>query len=79
MYDVTDYGLNLSSSIQSEPNRSLDTFSNARLWSQEINQKAPANVKKLLVGKNSDLTANKVVEYTTAKVLPFTSVHPFSY
>ena len=39
-------------------------------WLNEIDRYANENVNKLLVGNKSDLTAKKVVDYQTAKVLP---------
>ncbi len=37
-------------------------------WLQQINALASENVNKLLIGNKCDLTAERVVEYTTAKV-----------
>jgi Ras-related protein Rab-1A len=52
VYDVTDQ----------------ESFNNVKLWLNEIDRYASENVNKLLVGNKSDLTANKVVSYETAKV-----------
>lgn len=43
-----------------------DSFSNVKQWLEEIDRYACDNVNKLLVGNKCDLTAKKVVEYTTA-------------
>lgn len=45
-----------------------DSFNNVKQWLSEIDRYASENVNKLLVGNKSDLTANKVVSYETAKV-----------
>ena len=52
VYDVTDQ----------------ESFNNVKQWLNEIDRYASDNVNKLLVGNKSDLTANKVVSYETAKV-----------
>ena len=52
VYDVTDQ----------------ESFNNVKQWLNEIDRYASENVNKLLVGNKSDLTANKVVSYETAKV-----------
>ena len=46
-----------------------ESFNNVKQWLNEIDRYASDNVNKLLVGNKSDLTANKVVSYETAKVL----------
>jgi len=51
VYDVTD----------------LESFSNVKHWLHEIDRYYCDNVNKLLVGNKCDLTAKKVVDYTTAK------------
>ncbi|CAN1241901.1 Ras-related protein RABD2a [Linum perenne] len=51
VYDVTDE----------------ESFNNVKQWLSEIDRYATENVNKLLVGNKSDLTANKVVSYETAK------------
>ncbi|CAN1259165.1 Ras-related protein RABD2c [Linum perenne] len=51
VYDVTD----------------LESFNNVKQWLSEIDRYASENVNKLLVGNKSDLTANRVVPYETAK------------
>ncbi|CAN0908386.1 GTP-binding protein YPTM2 [Linum grandiflorum] len=51
VYDVTDQ----------------ESFNNVKQWLSEIDRYASENVNKLLVGNKSDLTANKVVSYETAK------------
>ncbi|XP_042405828.1 GTP-binding protein YPTM2 isoform X1 [Zingiber officinale] len=51
VYDVTDQ----------------ESFNNVKTWLNEIDRYASDNVNKLLVGNKSDLTANKVVSYETAK------------
>ncbi|GMM49851.1 Rab family GTPase [Starmerella bacillaris] len=51
VYDVTD----------------MDSFNNVKQWFQEIDRYATEGVTKLLVGNKSDLTAQKVVDYNTAK------------
>ncbi|KAF3972683.1 hypothetical protein CMV_003830 [Castanea mollissima] len=62
VYDVTDQ----------------ESFNNVKQWLSEIDRYASENVNKLLVGNKSDLTANKVVSYETAKAfaneigIPFT-------
>jgi GTPase SAR1 family protein len=53
VYDVTDQ----------------ESFNNVKQWLNEIDRYASENVNKLLVGNKSDLTANKVVSYETAKVI----------
>lgn len=55
VYDVTDQ----------------ESFNNVKQWLSEIDRYASENVNKLLVGNKSDLTANKVVSYETAKVEPW--------
>lgn len=45
-----------------------ESFNNVKQWLSEIDRYASENVNKLLVGNKSDLTANKVVSYETAKV-----------
>ena len=52
VYDVTDQ----------------ESFDNVKQWLNEIDRYASENVNKVLVGNKSDLTANKVVSYETAKV-----------
>ncbi|CAN1259166.1 Ras-related protein RABD2b [Linum perenne] len=54
VYDVTD----------------LESFNNVKQWLSEIDRYASENVNKLLVGNKSDLTANRVVPYETAKTQP---------
>uniref|UniRef100_A0A6N2MGH9 Uncharacterized protein n=1 Tax=Salix viminalis TaxID=40686 RepID=A0A6N2MGH9_SALVM len=44
-----------------------ESFNNVKQWLNEIDRYASDNVNKLLVGNKSDLTANKVVSYETAK------------
>lgn len=39
-----------------------------RQWLNEIDRYATPNVNKILVGNKSDLVANRVVSYETAKV-----------
>ncbi|KAH9300567.1 hypothetical protein KI387_012150, partial [Taxus chinensis] len=51
VYDVTD----------------LESFNNVKQWLNEIDRYASENVNKLLVGNKCDLTANRAVEYETAK------------
>ncbi|KAK2983841.1 hypothetical protein RJ640_008517, partial [Escallonia rubra] len=51
VYDVTDQ----------------ESFNNVKQWLSEIDRYAGENVNKLLVGNKSDMTANKVVSYETAK------------
>ncbi|KAB5564683.1 hypothetical protein DKX38_004737 [Salix brachista] len=51
VYDVTDQ----------------ESFDNVKQWLNEIDRYASENVNKVLVGNKSDLTANKVVSYETAK------------
>ncbi|KAK3028905.1 hypothetical protein RJ639_039914, partial [Escallonia herrerae] len=51
VYDVTDQ----------------ESFNNVKQWLSEIDRYAGDNVNKLLVGNKSDMTANKVVSYETAK------------
>ncbi|KAF9687658.1 hypothetical protein SADUNF_Sadunf02G0116000 [Salix dunnii] len=51
VYDVTDQ----------------ESFNNVKQWLNEIDRYASDNVNKLLVGNKSDLTANRVVSYETAK------------
>eukprot|EP00252_Welwitschia_mirabilis_P001872 TRINITY_DN1183_c0_g3_i1.p1 TRINITY_DN1183_c0_g3~~TRINITY_DN1183_c0_g3_i1.p1 ORF type:complete len:204 (+),score=48.02 TRINITY_DN1183_c0_g3_i1:292-903(+) len=51
VYDVTD----------------KESFNNVKQWLNEIDRYASDNVNKLLVGNKNDLTANKVVDYGTAK------------
>jgi len=48
-----------------------DSFNNVKQWLSEIDRYASDNVNKLLVGNKSDLTANRVVSYDTAKVKPW--------
>ena len=45
-----------------------ETFNNVKQWLQEIDRYACESVNKLLVGNKCDLTAKKVVDFTTAKV-----------
>ena len=52
VYDVTDQ----------------ESFDNVKQWLNEIDRYASENVNKVLVRNKSDLTANKVVSYETAKV-----------
>lgn len=59
VYDVTDQ----------------ESFNNVKQWLNEIDRYASENVNKLLVGNKSDLTANKVVSYETAKVLNMQAFH----
>ncbi|KAL6979782.1 Ras-related protein RABD2a [Sarracenia purpurea var. burkii] len=51
VYDVTDQ----------------ESFNNVKQWLNEIDRYASESVNKLLVGNKSDLTAQKVVSYETAK------------
>ncbi|PAA65552.1 hypothetical protein BOX15_Mlig021247g3 [Macrostomum lignano] len=51
VYDVTDQ----------------DSFNNVKNWLQEIERYASDSVNRLLVGNKCDLTANKVVDFATAK------------
>ncbi|GAB4842429.1 WD40 repeat protein [Ancistrocladus abbreviatus] len=51
VYDITDQ----------------ESFDNVKQWLSEIDRYASDNVKKLLVGNKSDLTANRAVTYETAK------------
>ncbi|KAK4740801.1 hypothetical protein SAY87_024389 [Trapa incisa] len=53
VYDVTDQ----------------ESFNNVKQWLSEIDRYASENVNKLLVGNKSDLSAQKVVSYETAKAL----------
>lgn len=53
VYDVTDQ----------------ESFNNVKQWLNEIDRYANENVNKLLVGNKSDLTAKKVVDTQTAKVM----------
>ena len=46
-----------------------ESFNNVKQWLNEIDRYANENVNKLLVGNKSDLTAKKVVDYQTAKVI----------
>ena len=62
VYDVTDQ----------------ESFNNVKQWLSEIDRYASENVNKLLVGNKSDLTANKVVSYETAKVKIVCSGSPVS-
>ena len=62
VYDVTDQ----------------ESFNNVKQWLNEIDRYANENVNKLLVGNKSDLTAKKVVDYQTAKVLPWSLHHVMS-
>lgn len=59
MYDVTDQ----------------ESFNNVKQWLSEIDRYASDNVNKILVGNKSDLTANRVVSYETAKVNPFSTIY----
>ncbi|KAJ7058697.1 GTP-binding protein ypt1 [Mycena amicta] len=51
VYDVTDN----------------ETFTDVKLWLQDIDRYASEGVNKLLVGNKSDLTGKKVVEYSVVK------------
>jgi Ras-related protein Rab-1A len=51
VYDVTDQ----------------ESFNNVKQWLQEIDRYCNGKVNKLLVGNKCDLSADKVVRYTTAK------------
>lgn len=63
VYDVTDQ----------------ESFNNVKQWLNEIDRYASENVNKLLVGNKSDLTANKVVSYETAKVKNYVPSHAFLF
>lgn len=63
VYDVTDQ----------------ESFNNVKQWLNEIDRYASENVNKLLVGNKSDLTANKVVSYETAKVKNCVPSHSFLF
>ncbi|CDO71904.1 hypothetical protein BN946_scf184940.g51 [Trametes cinnabarina] len=45
----------------------METFSNVKVWLQEIDKHASEGVKKLMIGNKSDLVERKVVEYSVAK------------
>ena len=76
VYDVTDNGMICRPCFYtSDAPPFIDTFSNVKQWLQEIDRYASEGVNKLLVGNKSDLTSKKVVEYSVAKVPPF-SVQP---
>jgi Ras-related protein Rab-1A len=45
-----------------------ESFENIKVWLQAIDQYSDQNVKKLLIGNKSDLTYDRVVGHTTAKV-----------
>lgn len=45
-----------------------ESFNNVKQWLSEIDRYATPNVAKILVGNKSDLVANRVVSYETAKV-----------
>ncbi len=45
-----------------------ESFENINMWLQAIDQHSDQNVKKLLIGNKSDLTYDRVVGHTRAKV-----------
>jgi Ras-related protein Rab-1A len=52
VYDITD----------------TESFANVRMWLKEVDRYGSEGVSKLLVGNKSDLSARRVVEYSTGKV-----------
>jgi Ras-related protein Rab-1A len=63
VYDVTDQ----------------ESFNNVKQWLNEIDRYASENVNKLLVGNKNDLTAKKVVDYQTAKVISYVNCYQVKY
>ncbi|KAL7282907.1 hypothetical protein ACG7TL_002324 [Trametes sanguinea] len=55
----------------------METFSNVKVWLQEIDKHASEGVKKLMIGNKSDLVERKVVEYSIAKEFADSLAIPF--